>query len=267
MSFDRAFSFWWERLGISLRRRGIPGTAARIFHYCTVYLSRGGWRERRFDALFGVDTSGRLGRYELGVKTLNLLHAVEYRPTPVREFVRIINDLRIDYKEWTFIDLGAGKGRAILLASHFPFRQVIGVEFAPELVRIAQCNIAAYKNPSRECQDLNVLLQDATEYCLPCEKCVIYLNNPFDGPVMARVIENIGASVEKFPRDLYVVYWNPFCSEFLDSAPFLAKIRRTTQYCIYGTRRDLTTKRSERDSESPSGVQGDEHHEYFSSEG
>jgi len=39
----------------------------------------------------------------------------------------------IDLSKFTFIDLGAGKGRALLMASDYLFQKIIGVEFMPEL--------------------------------------------------------------------------------------------------------------------------------------
>jgi hypothetical protein len=47
-------------------------------------------------------------------------------------------------QDFTFIDLGSGKGRALLMASAYPFKRIIGVEFMPELHRVAQENIRKY---------------------------------------------------------------------------------------------------------------------------
>ncbi len=36
--------------------------------------------------------------------------------------------LPIEFNQFTFIDLGSGKGRTLLMASDFPFRKILGVE-------------------------------------------------------------------------------------------------------------------------------------------
>ena len=204
----------------------------RLCSYTRMFVTPAGWRERRFDHLHGVQTSGRLALYELGTKSPNLVYSVEYRPTPVREFVRIIAKLGIDYSKWVFIDLGAGKGRALLLACTFPFKQVIGVEFSRELANVAANNITSH-DPARECHDVSVICADASTYVIPRGLTLIYLNNPFNGPVMERVVENLRISLQEQAKDLYIVYWNPLCSEMFDRASFLTKTHQNKQYCVY----------------------------------
>jgi precorrin-6B methylase 2 len=229
-------SFSWGRVEMSLRQRGIRGTMERSLYYAWLYLTPAGINERRFDSRFGVNTSGVMSMHELGVKTPNVMHATEYSTTPIREFMRISKRLRIHHPEWVFVDIGAGKGKVMLLACHFPFKKVIGVEFAPDLARIAEENIASYDHPGRRCQQVSVVQMDATAYSLPPEKSILFLNNPFRGPVLQRVIENIERSLQSHPRDLYVIYWNPFCRELFDRSPFLVRTRKAAQYSVYRSR-------------------------------
>jgi SAM-dependent methyltransferase len=226
-------SFWFDRIAISLRTRGVVGTLSRALRFLKLYVSPSGRHERHFDSMFGVQTSGRIGHWELGCTSPNIAYANEYRATPVREFGRILTDLDIDYDGWLFIDLGAGKGRALLLAAQFPFKAVIGVEFSSDRVQVAQQNIDACKLRDARCSDVTVICQDAAEYSIPADRVVVYLNNPFRGPVMQRVVDNIGFALSAKPRDLFVVYWNPFSAESLDRAPFLTKIRHTKECNVY----------------------------------
>ena len=50
---------------------------------------------------------------------------------------------------YTFVDLGAGMGRAMLLAAAYPFRAVVGVELHPTLARIARRNLALWRAAGR----------------------------------------------------------------------------------------------------------------------
>lgn len=221
---------------MSLKERGMRGTMERALYYASLYLTPAGFHERRFDSRFGVQTSGVISRAELGLAAPNLAFATEYSTTPVRAFMRITKALPIDHRKYVFVDIGAGKGKVILLACLFPFRQVIGVEFAPQLAGIAEQNILRYKNPARQCSNVSVLCQDATVYSFPAESSVIFLNNPFHGRVLERLIENLRLSLEAHPRDLHVVYWNPFHAELFDRAPFLVKSRHAAQYRLYRSR-------------------------------
>src|SRR5689334_21283292 len=40
-----------------------------------------------------------------------------------------------------FVDLGAGKGRALLMAGRLPYRRVVGIELDPELAQCARRNV------------------------------------------------------------------------------------------------------------------------------
>jgi len=126
--------------------------------------------------------------------------------------------LGIDFPQYTFIDLGCGKGRALLIAAQFPFRQVRGVEFAPDLHAVAEKNVAekniAEKNIAvsrgpRRCRDVRADLADAAEYPVPDGLLVVFLYNSFGGAVMDRVLANLTRSHREQPRDIWVIYWNP----------------------------------------------------------
>jgi hypothetical protein len=60
----------------------------------------------------------------------------------------MLRDLPIpDVSGYTFIDMGSGKGRMLLLAAEPPFRRIIGVEFASDLDALARSNVKTYRNP------------------------------------------------------------------------------------------------------------------------
>ncbi len=43
--------------------------------------------------------------------------------------------------DYAFIDIGCGKGRVVLLASEYAFREVVGVELNPQLASVARRNL------------------------------------------------------------------------------------------------------------------------------
>jgi hypothetical protein len=117
--------------------------------------------------------------------------------------------LDIDYKRFTFVDLGAGKGRIMLLASNLPFQRVLGVEFVPELQAIATRNIALYQPATRRCQDVECVLSDVRDFVFPLVPLVIFLWHPFVGPVFEQVMTNLEDSLRSEPREVHLVYLRP----------------------------------------------------------
>lgn len=72
-----------------------------------------------------------------------------------------------DWSRFSFVDLGCGKGRALLLASRHPFLQILGVELDSNLARTARANLRAFHAPWQQCRTLAVHHADATAFDLP----------------------------------------------------------------------------------------------------
>jgi hypothetical protein len=152
----------------------------------------------------------------------------------------------LDYaglKDFTFIDLGAGKGRALLMASDYPFQRIMGVEFMPDLCHAAEENIAGYSassNDRQKCSQMEMICLDACDFHFPAEPLVVYLFNPFSEPVFARVLENLRLSLQGKPREVYVAYRYTEHEKLLTAANWLEKIVSTEQWAVYRNRRHRT---------------------------
>jgi SAM-dependent methyltransferase len=143
----------------------------------------------------------------LHIRSTNVKHGVRYIPSRKDAFAEAINSLRIHFEDYVFIDLGCGKGQALLLAAHHAFRRVIGVEYSETLTAIALANVRAATNLA--CQSVECICEDATEFDLPHDPAVLYLYHPFQGKVMDEVVTKIEQSLRAMPRDLWIVYVNP----------------------------------------------------------
>ncbi|MCX4243036.1 class I SAM-dependent methyltransferase [Paraliomyxa miuraensis] len=156
------------------------------------------------------DTHGFTPLRELSITSRNRTRGYRYQPSPMRLLERTLERLSLDPTEYTFIDLGSGKGRAVLLAAEHGFRRSIGVEFAAELHGIATRNLARLRDRHpAAAQKVELLHMDATELVPPPEPTVFFLFNPFDDVVLRSVLFNIRASLQEHPRPLYYVYLNP----------------------------------------------------------
>jgi SAM-dependent methyltransferase len=174
-------------------------------------------------------TSGTVG---WRARLLGLFHS-PYQPTEPALFREMMASLPIEFDTFTFIDLGSGKGRTLLMASEYPFQRIVGVELLPALHQIARENLARYKSESQKCVALEALCGDATNFSFPAEPLVLYLFNPLPESGLRRVITNLDLSLSACPRAVYVLYHNPLLEEVLSGGTTLTKIGGTQQYSIY----------------------------------
>ena len=195
-------------------------------------------RRRYGDADYDWDhrvntTSGAVGWHD---RLLGALHSA-YQPTDLPAFREMLDALAIhtqlNFRDFTFLDLGSGKGRTLLMASDYPFRRILGVELLPALDRIAQQNLRAYNNESQQCFSLQSLCADATTFLFPSEPLVVYLFNPFGESGLRRVLANLEHSLETQPRPVYVLYYNPLLEHVLSESRFLRKIAGTDQHSMF----------------------------------
>jgi SAM-dependent methyltransferase len=198
----------------SLKERGIFETLKQGPEFLKTYVRRSiAWAriesEDGFDRKYGTNTALMLGPVGFGTDSNNLQYASLYRATRPRTFERIIQTMNIRHEDFVFIDYGSGKGRALFLASEFPFKRIIGIEFSPTLHEVAQKNAQIYRSPTQKCHRIELECVDATAYELPKENTVFYFFDPFQLPVMTAVVENIKKSLKECPRKIFIVYLNP----------------------------------------------------------
>jgi hypothetical protein len=193
-------------------------------------------RDLEFDQKHGVDTGGSIPLSELDVETDNWIHGAMYQAMAPVDFGKVLEPFHIRYDDFTFIDFGSGKGRAILLASSLPFKKIVGVEFSRTLHEIALKNLDAFTARNEHCGGIESHCMDAVEYPLPVEPLVLYLFNPFGEPVMQKLVNNVVASLRLNPRRIVVVYSTPLQSKVWDSVNHFHKLSSSEALCLYDTK-------------------------------
>jgi SAM-dependent methyltransferase len=146
-----------------------------------------------FDLEFGVRTSGLVAGRHLNAGHRHDRHVTAYYAVAPSVFQGILVRWRrcrptAPIDAYTFIDLGAGMGRALLLAADYPFRAVVGVELHPTLTRIARRNLALWRAAGRNRVPMRMHCRDAVDFPLPPGPCLIFLFNPFGAPVLRRLL-------------------------------------------------------------------------------
>ncbi|MEX2219136.1 MAG: class I SAM-dependent methyltransferase [Phycisphaerales bacterium] len=203
--------------------------------------------DRAFDGAYGVDTGGVIipGRLVAGapgaVSAESRHFAVSYIASDPEEYRRTMTGggaLKIDPREFVFIDFGSGKGRAVLLACQEPYRRVIGVEFSPMLHEVALRNIRAFRESGGivRCGGVDLVCADAAEFALPQEPLACFLYNPFRGRILERVIGNIAASFARRPRPVYIFYSHPVEECQLERRPVFEKVAGGDLFAVYRCR-------------------------------
>jgi SAM-dependent methyltransferase len=163
--------------------------------------------DRSFDRQFGTDTSGRVATSELGIADDETrANAILYLPSPARVTRWMLKNAGIDHREFSFVDLGCGKGRVLLLASEYPFQRVVGVEISSDLSAIARRNIDLYRPASRACRDVTVQNVDATTFEYPDTNVLVHLYHPFEPALTSSVLSRLEQSVKARPRKVVIAY-------------------------------------------------------------
>jgi hypothetical protein len=179
-----------------------------------------------FDHQFGVETSGLLFAEDLPSGSRKDLYNTGYFGVAPSVFRQIFHRLQLPFEKYTFIDLGSGKGRALLLASEYPFHAIVGVELCPKLHATAVANFAIYRGPAQRCRDIRSIAADVTEYSFPAGPLLVYLWNPFEAPVLTRVLTNLEADLARDPREVYIVYVQPDLDPLLEASSSWRKLWR-----------------------------------------
>ena len=179
-----------------------------------------------FDREYGVETTGGDAAADLALADpRHAIYGSRSQPSSASAAQQLLA-AHAD-PDRTFIDVGCGKGRVVLLASLYPFRRIIGVDYGKNLVETAQRNLARWRHPDQRCRDLSIAWADATVYEFPAEPLLIYLFNPFERPVMDRFVRHLDASLRAHPRPCTVIYQNPVHAEAWEHSRFVCADRRT----------------------------------------
>jgi len=180
-------------------------------------------RQRQFETKYGVDVQGSREANPHG----NLLYGDNnpYEPIPFTQLKRLFKALPIDAREYSFIDLGCGKGAALVLAVEQGFRSAVGVEFDEDLAACAARNlqhVCAGRLPS--CT-VDIVTTDAAQYQFPYIPSIVFIYNSFGEDTMRAVLRNIEKSLTRHPRELYIAYFNPIERTVFESSAQLVSMR------------------------------------------
>jgi SAM-dependent methyltransferase len=184
-----------------------------------------------FDLKYGTDTSGYVGPEELVKGRANDAHNYGYSAIAPSVFYEACRRWRESLPEvsgrveaYTFVDLGTGKGRPLLLASELPFRRIVGVELSEELARIAQENVARWTRVARPKAKIRVMQGDALKFGWPQTPLLVYMYNPFACPLVGQIAERLATVAASGSGLVDLLYVNPTCTDTLTTHRIFSRL-------------------------------------------
>lgn len=239
LSLYTALAVWWrqqrERAGILKSLRALSAIAYEFFRDSLPHRRRQRYGDIDYDWEKHVNTTSATVTWR--TRLLGLLNS-PYQPIPAEQFREIMSALSkhfppdTNFNQLTFIDIGAGKGRALLLASEFGFQRMIGVELLPELIEVARENVAEFERRGMRTR-IELLCEDAVNFIFPAEPAVIFLFNPLPQAALRRLIQNLEQSLRQHPRPLYVAYANPIFEPVIGASRLLIRLGGDHQSLLF----------------------------------
>jgi SAM-dependent methyltransferase len=196
-----------------------------------------GYMRHPFDESNGVRTSGLVAGRFLKSGHRHDRHSTAYYGVAPSVFTALVRHWRSSrpagpIRETTFVDVGAGMGRAMLLAAEMPFNAVVGVELNPTLIRIARRNLALWRKTGRAQSPMRLACRDAAELAFPAGPCAAFLFNPFGAAVMRRFLGAVAKSFAHRSGQFDLLYVNNEQEGVLEAFPgferlFLGQVQRS----------------------------------------
>jgi hypothetical protein len=192
-----------------------------------------------FDQIHGVETSGLIAAGNLITGHPNDAHVTAYygvAPSILRSLIDLWRATTPAHPihHYTFVDIGAGKGRAMLVASELPFHQVIGIELNPTLADIAQLNLEHWQEAhatdttASPIAPIRLLEQDALTFDFSRTPTLVFLFHPFEAPVLKLLLRRIESQFATRPGGptpaLDILYVNSECRAVLDRHPAFTRL-------------------------------------------
>lgn len=193
-----------------LRKRGMRAAAARPFILLQDYL---------YDIRHKTDTTSWVGFKDLTVENNQIAGTRPYQPTRVLPLKKLLDKIAPDLPAGgVLLDIGCGKARVLLVASEYDFKTVRGIEFAKELCEIAKENCAKHKTRTNSRVNFEIVEGDAAKYRIGADENVFFMFNPFDEPILSRVMANIAESLETAPRRAVLICNNLLHPQVVDNS-------------------------------------------------
>ena len=176
------------------------------------------WGVHPIDKDLGIETSGIVSSEDIHRdKKLNqqIVPYIGSQPTIVRACLSALKT----HREYTFVDFGCGKGRALVVASEFPFQSVIGIELSPALAATARSNTSKVARRFSDRRPVKIITANACEYPLPPGRLTCFNYHAFGRELVSQIVRKFEEGLAGDTPHMFFVYYNPVHFELFDASP------------------------------------------------
>jgi SAM-dependent methyltransferase len=187
-------------------------------------------REARhpFDRTHRVDTSGLIYADGLSTGHEHDRHSAGYyatAPSLFRGSLELWNQTLggtgFSLEDYTLVDIGCGKGRVLMLATEYAFREIVGVELNPGLAKIARSNLRRWMRRTRAKPPVRIIEGDALTVPLPDGPVALFYFNSFEREMTEMWLARLGELAVTRPWPLDLIYVHPEFDALVRQVPGL----------------------------------------------
>jgi len=170
------------------------------------------WLDWFEDRKRGVNTQQNFELADLGISS----HlGNKYQPVGYRRLKKILKLATSINPKSTFVDVGCGLGRPILVALELGFQRVIGVDISNELIEICKKNFGVNSNK------IKLFCCDIDDYVFPEGDLTIFLFNPFGKDRLAKLLLKLNIT----GNTGLIIYFNPKHHEVFDKSKLVKELK------------------------------------------
>jgi SAM-dependent methyltransferase len=193
-----------------------------------------------YDLRHGTDTTGSTPAAELDIPKEIEQHVTGFQSVNEYHLRKVLGSLSLP-KHSTFVDIGCGKGKAVLIAAEYDFiDRAVGVELAGSLCRAAEANVRRMQARARTRAPIEIIHADATTVDYTRGENIFFLNNPFSWPLMSAMIDNVSRNLADDHERAWLLYGNPVHHEALAADGRLQMVR---EFKFFGPGRNIVAYR------------------------
>jgi SAM-dependent methyltransferase len=186
-----------------------------------------------FDREHGVDTGGLIYADGLASGHEHDRHSAGYYATAPSLFRGAMSMWRetlagagCGVNDYTLVDIGCGKGRVLMLAAEFAFREIVGVELNPRLARVAEKNLRKWMRRARACRNVRIVAKDVLSVPLPDGPVALFYFNSFEREMAETWLTRLGEIARGRNHPLDLIYVHPEFDVLVRQVPGMQVLAR-----------------------------------------
>lgn len=174
---------------------------------------------------YGISTFSPVKLSKLTIAESDLTKSQPYEAVNYYMLEKLLTAFRKLPDSASIVDLGCGKGRVMVVAAYFGFKQITGIDFAKEL-----CEEAA-RNMEKTQQKIpgirwNIVHANVLDYTILPDDAIFFMFNPFAERTLVSFLKKLERSCKQFPRKTYFIYASPQHSAALEQRGYQVVFRQ-----------------------------------------